>query len=881
MNFRSVCRRCSGDEFGAKAGARRSFLISGAEPHYAPDLPFRTQHIFLDVEIDPIGKTIQGTATQKFKTIASGQNTLRLDQIGLLIEDVLVNGKKADFVNESGKLSVVLGNSPAIGSEIEVSVRYSALHPRRGIYFTGPDADRPAKKYQVWTQGQDEDSRHWFPTFDYPNQKATSEIRALVPKGYTAVSNGALLSKKDVGDKTQFHYKIGTPHVTYLVSLVVGEYSGWEDKGPRDLPVQYFVEPGREAEGKRSFSNTPLMISAFEKRTGVQYPYEKYSQVAVQDFIFGGMENTSATTQTDQTLHDERAELDVTSDYLVAHELAHQWFGDLITCRDWSHGWLNEGFATFMERVWIENDQSARGGMEEAKYYSYSDLKEHIDEDAKRYRRPIVCNTYLEPMDLFDTHLYQKGGLVVNLLRHTLGEEPFWRAINHYVTTHRGKNVETLDLIRAIEETTGRNLRRFFDEWVFNAGYPEFEVSYQWLDDKKLVEMVIEQKQTGGKSELVQDGSVTKLFHLPVVVEFTLEGGKKISHTIEIGEPRERLFVAMASKPSMVRFDPGSSIPKTLKFPRPKELLLFQLKNDSDCMGRIEAAGELGKIADPEIVTALGEIALKDPFWGVQAEVAEVLSQIRTDGSRDVLIKALSTPLAKGRREIVRALGTFKDEKSAFALRKLAEKDPSYAVEAQATAAWTDASLGIYTLASDAKVDEAEKFLFKQLEKSSYREGIRASALQALARLPGIHGGERPRAFQTLVDWTKRTCPDDARVAAIGALGKLAQASAPAQQKKIFQTLDALADEDAFRIRMALVVSLAATESPHAIEILSKIRSLEIDPRVRRNALAAMDALQTSGGASESVMRLKSALEKVEEDQKRLRSLFEEAGKPH
>jgi aminopeptidase N len=881
MNIRSVCRRCSGDEFGAKAGAHRSFLISGARAHYAPDLPFRTEHIFLDLEIDPVGKTLKGTAHQKFKVVAPEQKTIRLDQMGLTIEEVSVGGKKADFVNESGKLSIILAQAPTVGEVIEVSVRYSTHNPRRGIYFTGPDADHPGKKYQVWTQGQDEDSRHWFPTFDYPNQKATSEIRALVPKGYTAVSNGALLSKKDVGDKTQFHYKIGTPHVTYLVSLVVGEYFAWEDKGPRDLPVQYFVQQGREEDGKRSFSNTPHMIAAFEKKTGVPYPYEKYSQVAVQDFIFGGMENTSATTQTDQTLHDQRAELDFTSDHLVAHELAHQWFGDLLTCRDWSHGWLNEGFATFMERVWIENDSGPRGGMEEAKYYSYIDLKEHIDEDTKRYRRPIVCNTYLEPMDLFDTHLYQKGGLVVGLLRHVLGEEQFWKSINHYVLTNQKKNVETLDLIRAIEEATGRNLRRFFDEWVFNAGYPEFEMSYQWHDDKKLAEMVIEQKQTGGKSELVQNGSTTKLFHLPVVLEFTVEGGKKVSHKIEVGEPRERVFLSLSAKPLMVRFDPGSSIPKTLKFPRPKELLLFQLKNDQDCMGRIEAAQELGKIADPEIVTALGEVALKDPFWGVQAEVAEVLGQIRTDQARDVLIRALATPLAKGRREIVHALGTFKDEKSASALKKLAEKDPSYFVEAQATSAWTDASLGIYTLGSDSKVEEAEKFLLKQLEKPSYREVIRAAALQTLARLPGIHAGERPRVVQTLIDWTKRTCPDDARVAAIVALGKLAQASVVSQQKKILQTLNGLADEDSFRIRIALVVGLAATESPHAIEILNKVHALEIDPRVRRNALAAIDALQTGGSATESVMKLKSALEKVEEDQKKLRSLFEEARKPH
>ena len=277
----------------------------------------------------------------------------------------------------------------------------------------------------------------------------------------------------------------------------------------------------------------------------------------MQDFIFGGMENTSATTQTDLTLHDERAHMDFTSDGLVSHELAHQWFGDLLTCRDWSHGWLNEGFATFMERMWIENDTGPHGGMDEAKYYSYMDLKDHLEEDSKKYRRPIVCNTYIEPIDLFDTHLYQKGGLVIGLIRATLGEENFWKAIHHYVTKHREQNVETIDLIRAIEETTGRNLRSLFDEWVFSAGFPEFELTYNWNDEKKLAEIVIEQKQTDGQPNLVKDGTTTSLFHLPAVVELTLEGGKKHTQLVELGEARERIFLSAVSKPFMVRFDPG------------------------------------------------------------------------------------------------------------------------------------------------------------------------------------------------------------------------------------------------------------------------------------------------------------------------------------
>lgn len=880
MNSRKeLCRHCgvSRQFLRAAHSGRKPFAISGATPHYAPDLPFRLQHILLNVDIDPVKKSLEGVVIQTLKVVSPEQKWIKLDQIGLSIQNVQVNGQVTDFRNEGHTLQVMLKSSPNVGEILELRINYSLSHPRRGIYFTGPDEFYPQKKFQVWTQGQDEDSRYWFPTLDYPNQKSTSEIIARVPKGYTAVSNGALISIQEISDKKEFHYKIGIPHVTYLVTLVVAEFTEWVDQGPNGLPVQYFVQPGREADGKRAFGNTPKMIEVFAQKTGVPYPYEKYSQVAVQDFIFGGMENTSATTQTDLTLHDERAHLDFSSDGLVSHELAHQWFGDLLTCRDWSHGWLNEGFATFMERVWIENDPSPNGGQEEAKYYSYMDLKDHMEEDQKKYRRPIVCNTYIEPIDLFDTHLYQKGGLVLNLIRATLGDEGFWKSIQLYVSRHREQSVETIDLIRAIEDATGRNLRRLFDQWVFSAGYPEFELSYSWQEEKKTAEIMIEQKQSTGQASLTQDGVTTPVFQLPVTLDFTFEDGSQVSHRVNLSEQRERLILPLAHAPKMVRFDPGFTIPKSLKFPRSKEMLLFQLKKDKDCMGRIEAAQELGKIADREIVAALGEVALKDGFWGVQVEVAEVLAEVRSDQSRDALIAALASPLAKGRRALARALGTFKDEKASQALRKLAEKDPSYFVEAQATTAWMASTLSPYVLTTDPKIEDAETFLLRQLEKSSYREVIRASALRGLALLPGVGTGERPKALETLLRWSQRGLPTDARVGAIEALGQVASLARQPEKARILSSFNHLADEDNFRIRVILVSALALCETPDVLPILSKIQQNEVDGRVKRSAWTVSDAIATRGPVPESVQNLKAALDKIAEEQKKLRSWFEES----
>ncbi len=881
------CRRCESFRSSAiRAASRGTFWVPEAKPRYAPDLPFRLEHLKLEVELDPRVRFVKGRITQRLAVVASGQERIRLDQIGLRVHGAKVDGVDAGFSVEGEQLWVTVpGGARAPGQTLQVQVDYEVRDPRRGLYFTGPDQDQPAKRHQVWSQGQDEDNRHWMPLLDYPNQKATTEMVAKVPRGFTAVSNGALVSCQEEGDWTIWHYRLGSPQVTYLISLVVAEFSAWEDEGPRGLPVQYFVAPGREADGKRAFGNTPRMIEAFEKRTGIAYPFEKYSQVAVQDFIFGGMENTSATTQTELTLHDERSHPEATSDPLVSHELAHQWFGDLVTCRDWSHGWLNEGFATFLERVWVEENVadagSAEQAREEAKYYSYQDWKEHLEEDSSRYRRPIVCNAYIEPIDLFDTHLYQKGGLVLNLLRAELGEESFWRVIRHYLEKHRGGSVETLDLIRAIEDVTGRNLRRFFDQWIFGAGYPEFELSTQWHESQKLAELVIEQKQTDGQPEKREGGAVTPVFDVVVRVQFLCAAGETVERELRVSELRERVFLPVPSRPLAVIFDPGHVIPKKLKFQRPRDLLVHQLHHAADCMARIEAAQSLVEEASLQAVEALGRQLLQDPFWGVQAEVAAALARIRMDASRDALIAALKLKHPKARRAVVKALGTFQDAKAATALRALAQSDPSYYVESEAILAFARARTGtsvrrLEDPAARHAADEAEVFLMECLGRESHAEVIRAGALQALAGLPGVGRGERPAALGALLEWTRRGRALNARIAAVGALGGLCRVAVPAEQHRILEVFSSLADEDNFRLRRALVAALGEAGLADGIAILERIRRLDGDGRVKRQAMAMADALATAGASGATFGELREQIRKLEDEGRKLRSQLEE-----
>ncbi|MBI4925398.1 MAG: M1 family metallopeptidase [Bdellovibrio sp.] len=849
---------------------KRPFVFEGTTMQYAPDTSVRLEHLKLVCTIDPRQKSLQSVVTQKIRLIDPNVKTLTLDQVGLAIKWVKLNQEKAKFSCLGDKLYVELPSKKQQNFELEID--YEVKNPRKGLYFIGPDSDYPSKRYQVWSQGEDQDNRYWIPTFDYPNQKATTEIIARVPKGFTAVSNGALLSQKAEGEWVEFHYKLGVPHVTYLISLVVGEFEMWSDEGPDHLPVVYYVRPGQKENGKRSFSRTPKMIEVFSKKLGVPYPYEKYAQVAVQDFVFGGMENTSATTQTERTLHDERAHLDFSSDPLVSHELAHQWFGDLVTCRDWSHAWLNEGFATFMERVWIEENIERYGSqkVEEAKYYSHLEFKDYLEDDHEKYRRSVVCNLFQDPMDIFDSHLYNKGGVILVLLRHILGDDLFWTSIENYLKSNARKNVETIDLIRAIEEVTGKNMRLFFDQWIYSAGHPEFEVKYEWITDKKQIELVIEQKQVSGKASLEKDGFVTPVFQLPIALEVEFEGGKVEKYSINLKTEKERLFFQVPSQPLKVRLDPGNFIPKEMKFPRPRELLFYQLEHDPDCTGRIEAAWELKQNWDCTVIEKLGQALLKDVFWGVQAEIAEVLSEIKSDFSREALIKGLAVANHKARRAVVKALGKFKHPQVVEALKKHAQADPSYFVEAEATYSWA-CSMG-----EDEKAKpETLEFLLSQLKKESCRDVIRCFTFKAISELPGVDAGLFLDALDVLKTWSTRGMPIEARLGSIDALAQIAKTAVRHIKRDLFEVFNQLANEDDFLVQYTLIAALAKTEAAQAIPILDKIYFLTVDSRIKREAKLVKDSLLISGSAAQSVAKLRTSLEKLEEEYKKLRDKVE------
>ncbi|KEI67362.1 Ape2 [Planktothrix agardhii NIVA-CYA 126/8] len=426
--------------FDPETNTHKSFELPGARPHYNPDRPGQVEHIFLDLVLDIPNQSFKGTCTLNLNPVKSGIETLTLDAINLEIKKVKIEDINQEFDYDGEQLQIYLQQPTTVNQLIKIVINYSVTNPQRGLYFISPNKDYPDKPIQVWTQGEDEDSRFWFPCFDYPGQLATSEIRVQVPKQYLAISNGELINTETKGKTKIYHWSQKQVHPTYLMTLAVGDFAEIKDEW-NGIPVLYYVEKNRQEDALRSMGKTPQMIEFFSKYFGYVYPYPKYAQVCVDDFIFGGMENTSTTLLTDRCLLDERATLDNrNTESLVAHELAHQWFGDLVVIKHWSHAWIKEGMATYTEVLWTEQEY----GKDDAAYYRLNQARNYFSEDSSRYRRPIVTHIYREAIELYDRHLYEKGACVYHLIRTELGDELFQKAIQTFVQDNAHKTVETI-----------------------------------------------------------------------------------------------------------------------------------------------------------------------------------------------------------------------------------------------------------------------------------------------------------------------------------------------------------------------------------------------------------------------------------------------------
>ena len=794
--------------------ARKKFELPGSKPHYPPSLPFAITHMRLAIEPDLQERSI--TCEQKLSiTILQDTDVIQLDAAELQIKSISA-ASKLEFRSLDDKLIVKLGRRMKEGSRIELAIAYTAK-PRQGFYFVTPDKHYPGKHLEAWTQGEATQAKYWFPCIDHPQVKFTSEISVTVQPGFTAISNGRLHKVEQRAKKQVYHWSESNPHPAYLASVVVGKYAEIKEGS-----LQYYVPPERKQDAPRSFDQTPKMVKFFEEYLGVRYPYEKYAQVVVQDFLYGGMENSSCTTLTLDTLHDKKAHLDFTSDYLISHELAHQWFGDLVTCRDWQHIWLNEGFATYCEALYW----GASRGNDEFQYHMMQMADDYFEEAGTRYTRPVVTKVYKHPDDLFDRHTYDKGGCVLHMLHHHVGDIYFRRSLKTYLQRFANGTAETDDLRKVFELETGKSLQQFFDQWVFREGHPELKVDF--LHDSDSVKIKVEQAQSADPFEFALD------------VKLAFARSKK-THTFKISEKESAFQIPVDSELEWFSIDPQFKILKTISIKAPNEMLVRQLSDGDTVTERVEAARALKDKSTDTVIDALKEAIMHDKFWGVAAEAAKTLGAIRTDYAYEALKKCLAVKHPKARRAVVKAMGEFRKEETLELLRQVLQKDESYFVESEAA-----------TAIGKTKSRQAITILKKATETNTFQNIVAQGAIAGLKEF----AGDREIA-EFLVEKSRYGNYHRIREAATFALGKFADSHA------VFDHLKSLLTDRWFRVRINACRALADAELTKAIPDLGWVAEHDLDQRVKRVAEECINIIKDATKKPKEVAQMREEIDKV------------------
>ncbi len=734
-------------------------LPSAHQPFAKPGTPRQTErirffdvkHIKAELKVDTKNHKIGGVVTHTIAPLHPLLQHVELDcgpEIVVSKVTIGARGVPCSFEKKPGKLVVQLDKKYGANETIDIAISYSGS-PSRGLYFVDAVSNDPKKTLSFWTQGEAEDTRFWLPCYDYPNERATSEMIITVPRPLFVLSNGVLKEIDDGAlESTTYHWVMDAPHASYLISLAGADFAIYHDRAG-DLPLDYYVAKHvGQATARRLMGNTPKMMHFFGEKTGQPYPYNKYAQVCVPDFVAGGMENITATTLTDTALADEIAALETDGDSLVAHELAHQWFGDYLTCRDWSHIWLNEGFATYFAALFAEDthgDDAFRLDMRRtAGGYFLEDL---------RVRRPLVEARYQSGDEMFDGVTYSKGACVLHMLRGVVGDDAWWKGIRGYVRAHKLSVVDSENLRAAMEAAWGKDLKWFFEQWAYKAGHPELKVRWRYEESDKTVRLQVQQTQRLDEQ--------TPLFRIPTEVEITEgEAGPRNIPIVIDGRSHE-FVIASATRPKLVEIDPRGWLLAEIDFPKSDQEHLFGLEHAACFLGRLKAAEALVRKAgrNTRIAAALALSWKREKAASTRHEMFAVLCN-----GQETFRAALSLGATDHEPRVrVAAIG---------GLSRLRRNDQS---EAILRAAWNDpkqpygsrkaALRGLYGW----KVKDSALLLAQALTTTAGDHTIAAAALDLSLAEPGAKARELALRYSDIGQ------PQPLRLMAIGAFGLLAK----------------------------------------------------------------------------------------------------------
>ena len=616
-------------------------------------------HTKLDVKFDYAKKYLYGKEWVTIKPYAYATDSLSLDAQGMDIKTIaLVDGKNLKtlkYTYDDKQLKIQLSKKFLPGQSYTIYIQYTAkpdelkvkgsaaITDAKGLYFINPDSAVKGKPVQIWTQGETESSSAWFPTIDKPNQKTTSEISITVPSKYVTLSNGKLFSqlKNTNGTRTDT-WKMELPHSPYLFMMAVGNFKIYRDKY-KNKEVNYYLEPAYAPYAKQIFGLTPEMIGFYSTLLGVDYPWNKYSQIVARDYVSGAMENTTATLHGEYVQRTPREMLDENfgqAESTIAHELFHQWFGDYVTAESWSNLTVNESFANYSEALWAEH----KYGKDVGDQHSYEDLADYLGSN-KDALKNLVRFHYADKEEVFDLVSYQKGGLILRMMRNYLGDPVFFKGLNIYLKQNAFKNGEAHQLRLAMEEASGKDMNWFFNQWYFNNGQPSVTIDYAWNQATKAQSVTI--KQTQGE----------KLFTLPFAIDIYI-GKNKQRHQVTLKDSVQTFSFLSASKPDLVNVDADKIMLWNKSDNKTLAEYAFQYANAPLFMDRLEAVQKAGKtVNDPESAKILSS-ALNDKYYGIRAITLDSL-----DFSKAIVSKEY-TPL----------------------VQKIAASDPNTSVQAKAIA---------------------------------------------------------------------------------------------------------------------------------------------------------------------------------------------------
>lgn len=734
-----------------------------AVEHTPAPWPFDVKHYHLDLDLHPAERRIAGSVTIDLEDAGDALTELPLDAVGLEIlrvteRDAEDAARPARIVGEprfsyDGRtLRIPLAEPRYFGRKRRFEVEYAG-RPVRGIYF---NEGEPA---QVYTQGEMEDSRYWFPCHDFPDDRATHSMRVDVEGSWDFVTAGASTPADLDGDSvpaSAVESRIEVPHVSYLTTLVAGDYEVIEERGV--VPLLYVVEKRDAPYAAANFRKTDAVLRFLGEVTGLPYPYPKYAQTCVRHFMWGGMENISATTLTDATIHPPEWEPAHSSTSLVAHEAAHQWFGNWITCADWSHNWLNEGFASYFDLLFTERDEGRDAFLWRLRGERHGALGAMDHE-----RRAVVSNRWADPADHFDGHAYAGGAVRLHMLRHLLGDKEFFGAIRHYVTKCGLSCVTTDDFRAVVEEYTGRDLGWFFDQWFHRPGYPVLKVRWEWDASRSAARVTVEQNHKA-------EGGAPEAYRLPLDVGFVF-GSETLTRRVEVTKRSETFEVPLPAQPRHVRPDPETALLARFDTGYEMPQWAFDVFFAENVAWRMDAADTIAAfVKDPKntpdrtdsaYATLVASFRSADnggppryaPF---RAALAPLVAVRRTDVARDALVEAAtSDPDLRVRLAALDALHGFEKDPKALDALVLHLADPHDLVRASAVA-------GVAKL----KHPLAFETMLAAADRPGWHSVARSAALRGLADLGDA------RALPTLA---RHAAPGDpwARGAAFDALGRL------------------------------------------------------------------------------------------------------------